>query len=181
MAHSGLRTPPSSSGQYQTIGYAAYDLPDPPIRNTDAGIAVSVFLSNAEMALREQASGTSKPMVCWGCLGHHRFAECPNKNDPAVKERAMGKVQEWRDQYVNKGYRGGRSFSSNELTEDFKKLGFPNKNTAEAIAKLVSPNTSAGERKDLLQRLSKPASNTSMLAIEDANKKRKDYDDDEWN
>eukprot|EP00978_Attheya_sp_CCMP212_P045331 scaffold342495_cov31-Attheya_sp.AAC.1 len=53
MAHSGLHQPPASSGQYHTIGYAAYDLPDPPIRNTDAGIAVSVFLSNAEMALRE--------------------------------------------------------------------------------------------------------------------------------
>ena len=56
---------------------------------------VQAFVSTAEMAM-QKASGMKSPMECWGCTNHprfhaqrfHRFINCPNKDDPTVKERA---------------------------------------------------------------------------------------------
>lgn len=53
------------------------------------------MLSLAEKAMR-QSSGETAPRECWGCGGmakydgqqYHRYARCPHKQDPAVREAA---------------------------------------------------------------------------------------------
>ena len=68
-----------------------------------------IMLSTAEEAMRK-ASGMNAPTECWGCAGvekykndpsrFHRFANCPRKEQPDIKEAAFKKIneirQEWR-------------------------------------------------------------------------------------
>jgi len=70
----------------------------------DCTEGIVCFISQAELAMRN-ASGTYAPIICWGCGEPHRFNECPMKDDPATKAKAKVKIDEWKANYVKRGYR----------------------------------------------------------------------------
>ncbi|KAI2492156.1 hypothetical protein MHU86_22421 [Fragilaria crotonensis] len=67
------------------------------------------FLSPAENALRN-ASGTDRPLECWGCTGHathhvnrfHSFRDCPNKYDPDVRRTAFRRMKQMREEWESR-------------------------------------------------------------------------------
>ncbi|KAI2508401.1 hypothetical protein MHU86_6075 [Fragilaria crotonensis] len=70
------------------------------------GNSISCFLSPAESALRN-ASGTERPIECWGCTGHgthhtnrfHSFRDCPNRYDPEVRSLAFRRMKQMREEW----------------------------------------------------------------------------------
>ncbi len=70
-----------------TLFGLSHILVTPPMTDTHA----LIFLSAAELAIWE-STGKIAPTEYWGCTGQHRFAQCPQKNDPSTFARAMEKL-----------------------------------------------------------------------------------------
>ena len=133
----------------------------------DIAAQAQAFVSTAEQAMRN-ASGTNKPMECWGCTNDprfhnsrfHRFATCPNKTDPEVRARANGVMKRLfgdRGNFKNRNIGATKSsallsensvgLSPKEIKENWQNLGFSSKHTAQAVALLVSRDTKNRLRK----------------------------------
>ena len=127
------------------------------------------FLSPAESALRN-ASGTDKPMECWGCTGHathhanrfHSFRDCPNKYDPEVRTTAFRRMKQLREEWEGRKRTQGNAvynkrgaatlLTKAEATTEWRELGFTSKKDAERAADaaaLMATNVSARNRQHL--------------------------------
>ena len=119
--------------------------------------AAACYLSPAETALRK-ASGTDRPIECWGCTGHgvhhanrfHSFRDCPNKYDPDVRATAFRRMkqlrQEWEGRKSEQGVGDNNArkreaqamLSKANATSDWRDLGFTSRKDAERAADAVA-------------------------------------------
>jgi hypothetical protein len=126
------------------------------------------FLSPAESALRN-ASGTEKPIECWGCTGHamyhatryHSFRDCPNKYDPDVRRVAFRRMKQMREEWENRKQttagpprkrEGAALLTRMTATSDWRELGFASRRDAERsadAAAMMAANISAYNRQCL--------------------------------
>ena len=144
-----LHQPPAPLPAYMAQGF------EEPIYDEDEEICLlCCFLSQAEEAMRE-ASGTSNPLICWGCrIPGHRFQDCPKQKDPQVLANARAKIQEWREKFVGRGYRNPDSFIPRaKLESDWKNLGFRSLSDVKNIITIISSSTSKKERKSAFENL----------------------------
>lgn len=115
--------------------------------------AIVAYLSGAELALRE-ANGTRAPMICWGCGELHRFSECPRKDEPDIRANAQQKIDDWKRNFVRRGYREENTMiPGHKIKSEWRALGFPSAAIADSFIKIVSTDTSVGERKSLIEKL----------------------------
>ena len=128
----------------------------------------TAFLSPAETALRN-ASGTDRPIECWGCTGHttlhsqrfHSFRDCPHKYDPDIRRVAFQRMKQMREEYETRRARereqptGTRKrdadamLTKTEATQNWQELGFVSRHEAEKAADAVAmmtTNISARQR-----------------------------------
>ena len=114
-------------------------------------ITMKCFLSPAESALRN-ASGTERPIECWGCTGHatfhsnryHSFRDCPNKYDPEVRRTAFRRMKQMREEWEAKKQEqhdpkkrkreGTIMIARADAMREWRELGFPTKRDAERAA-----------------------------------------------
>jgi hypothetical protein len=138
---------------------------------TEEHTEATIFLSPAETALRN-ASGSARPLECWGCTGHsefhnnrfHSFRDCPNRYDPAVRAQAYRKMKQQREEWDSQkqardnAYTGARKreaaamIAPAEAIQDWRELGFPTRMEAEKVAEaaaLMATNISARNRQHL--------------------------------
>ena len=120
--------------------------------NRDPTFMTSCFMSPAETALRS-ASGTQRPIECWGCSGHptfhetryHSFRDCPNKWDPDVRKAAFRRMKQMREEWEerkleadpegNKRKRDGNGLMAKaDAMRNWRELGFSTKREAERAA-----------------------------------------------
>ena len=138
------------------------------MQGEDPKTFATCFLSPAESALRN-ASGTERPIECWGCTGHathhatrfHSFRDCPNKYDPEVRTAAFRRMkqqrEEWegrkRDQQPSGRKREATAMLAKaEAVQDWEELGFTSQRDAERAAEaaaLMTTTLSARNRQRL--------------------------------
>ena len=129
------------------------------MQGEDPQTFATCFLSPAESALRN-ASGTDRPIECWGCTGHathhatrfHSFRDCPNKYDPEVRTAAFRRMkqqrEEWegrkRDQQPSGRKREATAMlAKTEAVQDWEELGFASQRDAERAAEAAALMTTA--------------------------------------
>jgi hypothetical protein len=134
------------------------------------------LLSIAEKALRE-ASGTNTPLECWGCgKAGHAFGRCPQKQNKAIQERYLQKLEEWKE-------RGGnvtRMLSANYVKYNWKDLGFQTQQQAELLCDIMSFHTSVAARRACLSKLDKhnnDANPTKVLVTRRTRGPKRDQDE----
>jgi hypothetical protein len=141
------------------------------------------FLSPAESALRN-ASGTERPIECWGCTGHtthhvnrfHSFRDCPNKYNPEVRRTAFRRMKQMREEWEGRKREQGTGtrkregqalLTKAEAVRDWHDLGFNSKKDAEHAADavaLMAADVSARNRKRLNREWTRKLSEATDLA-----------------
>ena len=131
----------------------------------EAQTQINALLSTAESALR-RASGVSNPaaagqLQCWGCGGNHRFIVCPKKDDPEVRKRGNAELRqlfgERRRSIPSPGDKRPYAnmatptdyYSPDEITEQWRELGFQTSEQAKIVAYLMMRSTTEKQRKDV--------------------------------
>ena len=125
---------------------------------------INALLSTAEAALR-RASGITNPtaagqLKCWGCGGPHRFLQCPKKDDPAVRSKGNAELRRLfgeRRRIPSPGDKRSSAhlatpseyYSPDELTSEWRELGFATAEQAKIVACLMMKETSQKYRKDV--------------------------------
>ena len=116
------------------------------------------MLSLAEKAMRK-SSGEATPIECWGCRNlpqyegkhFHRYALCPNRTDPQVREAAERYIR----MHVRKRtspYGPQRSASAtNERTQEPRKVTFDTRPEQQNKTYLARTNNKSEEEADLLE------------------------------
>jgi hypothetical protein len=109
------------------------------------------LVSTAEKAMVE-ASGMRTPTKCWGCQAvpefeancFHRFADCPNKNDPRVAEAAKAKINEIRENFRSRP--GGRKREQNGTLK--RTFVMPTSKAVSLATTVFDPNTTTRQREE---------------------------------
>jgi hypothetical protein len=140
------------------VAFESIDIDDYYVPSFLSGLSeASAFVSQAEADLR-QASGEQNLVECWGCKDvprfhnkrFHRYRNCPHRDDPEVRNKAMERARQWRE---NRNGQFNSTLSPNALSSDWEQLGFSSRNEADTIFKLMSTLTSKGERQELCRTL----------------------------
>ena len=123
--------------------------------------------STAESAMRN-ASGTRTPVACWGCGKPHRFAECPQKEDPEARAKASQQFNEWREARETRREGRGMMKKTSALigkSEQHEGDAMLSDQAMELMRAFTADDTSTDKRKQLSQAL------RSMLAEPKGKKK----------
>ena len=147
---------------------AGPNLADPNEIFEQAEIMAATHMSVCEDSMRRATGMPVPPTECWGCTKHpqfhetrfHRFAECPNKNDPVVRANKAAALKEFlekrnRGQSFNPcGPAAAASVASPSVNaDDWEAQGYPSKKMATLVATIAAPETSPVVRKSLCRSL----------------------------